>query len=270
MTPRRLAWLAVLSLAVLVPPEHLSAQEEGERQEAMPRDSTAVLVGTIRSEMTGHAVPEAQVYLRSAQRGAMTDSTGKFRLADLPPGRDTLVIRYVGFDPKSTTIDLAPRRVTRATFILSETVFEVADIQVDVRRLNTRDRAIRDRIKRGHGAYVTREDIQERQPELLSDMLRGIPRVDVRPYRGNNFQKILLGRGTMACEPQYYVDGTLRNDFTLDRLAPEEIDVIEIYRSPAEVPVQFKMDMSRCGTIVVWTRTGGPGNPWDSRAGGDS
>lgn len=245
----------LLLLSMLLPlPGALTAQEEA----PAVSDSLATLVGIVRSEILARPVVGAQVFLRQARRGATTDSSGTFRIESLPPGTDTLVVRYTGFTPKSTTIDLRPNRTTRATFLLSEEVFEVADLKVEVRRLDVRERRVRERIERGHGAYVTREEIEERQPELTSDMLRGVPRVDVRPYRGYGFQKILLGRGTTACEPVFYVDGTRRRDFLLDRLDPEVIELVEIYRSPAEVPTEFRMDTNRCGAIVVWTRTGGP------------
>lgn len=255
ISPRRpTTRLLLLSLATAVPLP-LAAQE----QAGQAADSTASLVGEVRAEMSGRPVPRAQVFLRQAQKGAVTDSSGTFRIDALPPGSDTLVIRYTGIEPKSTVIDLRPDRTTRATFIVSEQVFEVADLEVQVRQLDPRERRVEERMTRGHGAYVTRDEIAERDPELLSDMLRGIPRVDVRPYRGQGFQKVLIGRGTTACEPTYYLDGTRQRErFLLDELDPQLVDLIEIYRSPAEVPTQFRLDTNRCGVILLWIRSGGP------------
>ncbi|MFW6192608.1 MAG: carboxypeptidase regulatory-like domain-containing protein [Gemmatimonadota bacterium] len=219
-------------------------------------DSSAALVGRVLSGVTAEPVVGAQVYLRRAARGAVTDSSGSFRLDDLPPGLDTLGVRYGGFEPGTRTLTLAPARTTRATFLLSERVFELAELDVVVRRLTTGEDRIERRRQSGLGHFITREEIEAQDPNLPSDMLRQLPRVSVQPVRMGGTAQVLVGRGTLVCEPHYYVDGVRMRDFALDEVAVEAIELLEIYTGPSEIPTEYRMNADRCGVIAVWTREG--------------
>jgi hypothetical protein len=98
--------------------------------------------------------------------------------------------------------------------------------------------------------------IEEANPNLPSDMLRNIPRVEVTPYRFGT-PEVYIGTGAAACKPPFYLDGVLTRNMEIDELDVSEIEDIEIYRGPAEVPPQFK-ENNRCGALLVWTREGGP------------
>lgn len=250
-----LAVPALLSLLLLASPTALTARQADEPP--APVDSSASLVGRVLSETTAEPVVGAQVHLRRAARGAVTDSAGAFRLDGLPPGLDTLAVRYRGYEPRSTRLTLEPARTTRATFLLSERVFELAELEVVVRRLTAREDRIERRRKSGLGHFIDREEIEELNPNLPSDMLRQLPRVSVQPVRMGGTAQVLIGRGTLVCEPSYYVDGVRMRDFALDEMPLEQIDLIEVYTGPSEIPTEYRMDTDRCGVIAVWTR-GGP------------
>ena len=40
-------------------------------------------------------------------------------------------------------------------------------------------------------------------------------------------------------------------------VSPAVVAAMEIYRSPAEIPAEFKGSNADCGVIVVWTHKGG-------------
>lgn len=250
-----LAVPALLSFLLIVPPARLSSQATG--AEGPVADSSAALVGRVLSATTGEPVVGAQVYLRRAARGAVTDSSGTFRIDDLAPGIDTLGVRYRGYEPRSASLALEPARTTRATFLLSERVFELAELDVVVRRLTAREDRIERRRRSGLGHVITREEIEERNPNLASDMLRQLPRVSVQPVRMGGTAQVLVGRGTLVCEPSYYVDGVRMRDFALDDVPVDQIQMIEVYTGPSEIPTEYRMDTDRCGVIAIWTR-GGP------------
>lgn len=221
-----------------------------------PPDSSASLVGRVVSETTAEPVVGAQVYLRRAARGAVTDSTGRFRLDDLSAGIDTIGVRFSGYEPRSTSLRIPPGRTVRATFLLSERVFELAELDVVVRRLTVREDRIERRRKSGLGHFVTREEIEERNPNLPSDLLRQLPRVSVQPVRLGGTAQVLVGRGTLVCEPGYFLDGVRMRDFALDEVPVGQIDLIEVYTGPSEIPTEYRMDTNRCGVIAIWTRSG--------------
>jgi hypothetical protein len=68
------------------------------------------------------------------------------------------------------------------------------------------------------------------------------------------------GGQASACFPSLYLDGVLwswggENPTEIDRiLPPEEIEAMEVYTSPQEVPARFAGVSSRCGVIAIWSK----------------
>jgi hypothetical protein len=242
---------ALAGLAATAVPQALAQDTET----PVEADTTASLAGQVVSALTGKPTPGASIFLKLARRGAVTDISGQFRIDGLQSGTDTLALRYPGFDPHFISIQLYPSRVTRGVFLIAEKIFEVAELRVELKQTNIRERRLAARRRTGAGVLITREMIEEASPVLPSDMLRGIPRVEVTPYRLGT-PEIYIGSGAAACKPPFYLDGVLTRNMELDDLSVSEIEDIEIYRGPAEVPPQFKQE-ARCGALLVWTREGG-------------
>lgn len=246
-----IALLATLSAAI---PESTRAQEATQDVQAVG-DSAAALSGEVLSALTGEPMVGAHVFLRVARRGAVTDSSGKFRVESLPAGRDTIAIWYAAVEPQFRELELEPDRLTSAVFLISERIFEVADLKVEVRAFSARRQRLERRKKFGNGVYITREMIEEAKPVLMTDMLRGIPRIDVESYRfASEPVEVRIGYGATACIPMYFLDGTEAKYFTLDEVRPIEVEELEIYRGASEIPPEFRKMGNTCGVIVVWTR----------------
>ena len=252
--------LAALALTSAAVPSSAVAQEEAVQEEAAQgapavADSTAALSGEVLSALTGEPMIGAHVFLRRARRGAVTDSAGEFRIESLPAGRDTIAVWYAAVEPQFTELDLVPDRLTSAVFLVSERMFEVADITVEVRAFSARRQRLERRKRFGNGVYITRQMIEEAKPVLMTDMLRGIPRVEVEAYRfATEPVEVRIGYGATACIPMYFLDGTEAKNFTLDEVRPIEVEELEIYRGASETPPEFRKMGNTCGAIVVWTR----------------
>jgi hypothetical protein len=255
MASCRSATLAAPLLAVAATSAAPALAQDAEDVPPAASDTTAALGGQVLSALTGEPMIGANVFLRVTRRGTVTDSAGEFRIGGLPGGTDTVAVWYSAYEPRFTEIQLWADRTTSAIFLISELVFEVAELKVEVRASNIRRERLERRKKMGGGIYISREDIEERQPQLTSDMLRGLPRVEVSPYRFG-VPEIRIGTGAMACLPKYYVDGVLMQDYNLDETGPDDIEDMEIYRGVAEMPIEFKAQGNRCGAIVIWLRGG--------------
>jgi hypothetical protein len=62
-----------------------------------------------------------------------------------------------------------------------------------------------------------------------------------------------------ACAVQFYLDGvyTPTEDGRIsDRVRLEDVEAVEVYRGPSELPPEFRRPGADCGVIVVWTRRG--------------
>ena len=167
--------LLLLGMAVLIRPSELSAQAE---------DTLATLTGQVLSRSRAEPIEQAFVFLLGNGKGGMTDEEGKFSIKDVAPGVDTVQVRYFGFEPSTTEVELQPGHVTNATLLISNTVLEVADLTVQVRRTYTgKLRGFEERRFKGFGDFITPQQIERRQPRVPSDMLRGIAGVVVGSER---------------------------------------------------------------------------------------
>lgn len=57
---------------------------------------SAVIEGTVRAAAGGQPVSRAVVSLTGSARIAETDEKGHYRLVQVPPGRQTLLVRAIG------------------------------------------------------------------------------------------------------------------------------------------------------------------------------
>lgn len=254
---------AVLAIALLMAPMALPGQEEEEGQAV--EDSTATLSGQVVSAMTGGPLDDVRVVLKGSGLGAFTDSTGGFTIQNAPPGRDTVQVSLIGFAEEQVPLTLKPGHVTSVTLMLSETVLRVEDITVEVRRRDQIGKlsGFWNRENKGLGAFIPPEQIEEQDPQHPSALLRGIAGVRVGAYRFGR-APITISRSRRDCEPVYYVDGTVNQNFHIDDMNRDDLLAVEVYRGPSEVPPRFAFQGGNCGAIVVWTRegrnrrTGGP------------
>lgn len=253
--PSVAAVAAAAGALLLLAPASLAAQDQ-EQGEAV-EDSTATLTGQVVSAMTGGPLESVRVVLKQSGFGAFTDSTGHFTIRNAPPGRDTVRVSLIGFANEQVPLTLKPGHVTRVTLMLSETVLRVEDITVEVRRRDEIGKlsGFWDRERRGLGAFVTPEEVEEMNPHHPSALLRGIPGVQVGAYTFGRAD-IRITRSRANCEPTYYVDGVVSHNFHLDDMNRDDILALEVYRGASEVPPRFRFRGGTCGVIVVWTREG--------------
>jgi iron complex outermembrane receptor protein len=245
-----------LALAFLTP-RPCQAQEQQGRQLA----GTAAVVGIVTAAQTGEPLMGIQVVIRGSRRWAITNQDGAFRLDSLKPGPLVLEFRHpnraaivqnLTLEADQTT-ELAVRVDTR-TVALPEVVIEGREREpaAKMSEFNSRKAA-------GHGGYfVTRKDIEERQPRVLSDLLRRVPGLrvdcDFGTCRVTSFSETRRIMG--GCPIQYFLDGIpFLGD--LDEMTPDQIEGIEVYRGSSSIPPQFNTGTSMCGVIAIWSRVPG-------------
>lgn len=221
-------------------------------------DTTANFTGKVASSMTGKPISGARVSIPDIQYGAITDEEGNFTIRELPPGLYDVRVHYLGFSTNQRPIRLRPGRVTNATFLLERDVLEVADLTVEVKQTNRVDPMadFKQRMERGFGDFITREEIEKRSPQHTSDLLRTVPGVNVGPVRYGR-ARVTMRRAGRECQPVVFLDGVMTRNYTVDNLEPQAIEGIEVYRRGSETPPQFEVSSSGCGVLVIHTRVGG-------------
>lgn len=146
--------------------------------------------------------------------------------------------------------------------------------------------------RRGLGKFLTRADIEKRAGSSTASLLTGMPSLRILSAQGGEwaynasqrcsatssltpvadsaasacttFYKPSADearRGvTSRCFAKVYVDYTLMNPgtptppYNLREITPSEIEALEYYSQPAEIPVKYNALSSACGLIIIHTR----------------
>jgi hypothetical protein len=190
---------------------------------------------------------------RVIARSMRTGDDGRFEFRYLPVGKVSVVVRRLGFQPRVYTVQIR-EGATRAFLpaVLEPMPAELDKVIVMARVAESRGRLkefYERKSKNPWGSYFDREEIEQRNPVWMSDMLRMVPGVRVFPTRFGHSAVRLRG-----CRPTLWLDGVALRNVEVDEIVfPFDVAGVEVYRSTAGMPAEFH-DLTGCGAIIVWTR----------------
>ncbi len=245
--------------------------------------------GRLLQEGTLAPLTEASVQLLDAQgndlnRIVVTNAAGTFAMR-VEPGRYTLRIRRIGFNPLVTPlISLAANDVFEGTYRVSPAALRLATQRITARRdlEDGRDGFAR-RKDLGLGVFLDRSQLAARDQRDFASLMVNIDGIRIEGDRkitsteGWRCLYFMVNRIPVSSLPNAPT-GT-SNFPTLEDLVPTGHDVmgIEVYRDFKEVPSEFRLEawpgstasqraapttgfgtrrsaQSPCGLVSVWTR----------------
>jgi len=227
---------------------------------AQQQQKTGAVAGVVR-DSRGNRLTNVEVTATSVARTARTDSAGRFVLTGLPAGTQELSLRRLTYAPATDSVDIAVGDTADVEIELGVVAQQLTAVivQSDPERMHQMD-AFEARRKQGFGYFITRSQIENRHPLLLSDMVRLIPGAVLTPsYNGRT--TLRFARVTRAnCPPQFFVDGMQVYGFSIDDMPPGDVEGVELYAGAAGLPPEFNNMHSTviCGAVIIWTRV--PGN----------
>lgn len=213
----------------------------------------AVLTGRV-TQSTGLPVPGVQVAVTGTPSLARTDSAGRYRIEGLPSGTVEVVARRIGFASVTQATFLSQRAPRTLDFTVSE-----ARVLAAVKVVGKMDSGLdkvgfNERKLHGFGHFQTPDEITQRQPFLLTDLLQVVPGLKISNGNGG---RVIESSRPGGCV-NFFVD-----DSRFDSYQPGDIDntfstemvgAIETYASAVETPAQFQVPGRACATVVVWTK----------------
>ncbi len=254
-TPLRFAGAACL-LAVAT--HSLARAQDQPAQQQAPSSAVA---GVVTAAQSGEPLMGVQVVIRGTRRWGITNQDGSFHLGALKPGAYVIEFRHPNRAPILYNLTLEADKTTELSVRLDTRSVALPEVVVEGKETQPAAK-MQDFFSRkaaGHGGYyITRKDIEERQPRVLSDMMRRVPGLrvdcDFGSCRVTSFTEARRIMG--GCPIQYFLDGV---PFTgdVDELTPDQVEGIEVYRGSSSIPPQFNTGTSMCGVIAVWSRVPG-------------
>ncbi len=241
--------LSVFIFAVLAP-------LAGARAQQPPRVTVS---GSVTDATSRRGVAGVTVWLADGLTSA-TSSDGQFEIRRVPVGVYQVRVSRIGYRAKTLQVPVAAddRRIFVVVAleplpIQLEPVVIRGDTNTIVAYGRMADFYRRKRL--GFGRFITRQDIERRNPFRVSDLLWGIPGAWIR--YGLYGQPVISFRGysgLRGCQPAVYLDYMrMPSDFGSvdDWVLPQDVEGIEIYTGFTITPMEF---YGGCGAIVIWTR----------------
>ena len=249
------AALGAAAMAASLVPVHTQAQA----RDSTP--ATGALAGVVR-DSSGARLTGASIIVVGTILRATSDTDGRFRLAGLPAGTGTLQVRRLGYRAVLLPISVESGATASVTVTLLPVPRELDPVLVEASRQPGARylQGFYERRSKGHGYFITRDQISARNWSDITDVLRSlVPAVRITSSRlARNAVRL---RGS-RCAPLVWLDGApaMAAEFDLDVISPESVSGIEIYAGPATVPVEFRSTrgLEACGVIVVWSRVEPP------------
>ncbi|MFL5607118.1 MAG: carboxypeptidase regulatory-like domain-containing protein [Gemmatimonadaceae bacterium] len=209
---------------------------------------TATLTGTVRGA-GGRPLPDARVSVVDATGSSQTDSAGHFTLSNLPAGTQLIEVRRIGYLLGQLPVELRSGRSVNQDITLS-TIVSLDSVRITAQRSRYRDYETRAR-RSGAGRFISEDDIQKRNPNEVSDILRMMP--GFRIVGAGLDAQVVSSRGRISlrqgeCAANVVIDGMQHQEINLVR--PSDIGALEVYNGIG-APMQYD---SVCGVIVIWTK----------------
>jgi hypothetical protein len=217
--------------------------------------------GRLLDASSGAAIDGATMTLLAEDsvvvQSVLTDPSGEFRLDAPRPGPYRLSAQRIGYRTSATPMfELEERDTLEVEFRLSTEVVLLQPVTVTAysRRPSGPLSGFYERMeRRAAGTFITREQIEQRQPIYPSDLLRTVPGVQLVPTWWGRTVVLMRGR----CVPQIFLDGMRIHGGSIDDIVTAmDLEGIEVYRSAVEAPIEFTGAGGGCGAIVLWTRRG--------------
>jgi hypothetical protein len=234
-------------------------------------DASAQLIrGRIVQDGSHEPIAFADVALLSENgrilQSARADSIGEFEFS-LQSGIYAFRVDALGFVSVTTpTVELESQQELLVRIVLSPKVILLAPLEITARSrpliTDMMMRGFNERRAKNLGFAITRDQIEARKPRHVTDLLRMVPGVRVMPGGVGSASIEIPSAGTRflgGCQVKVVLDGLLFRwgATTIDDIAVDDLEAIEVFRTLAETPAEFAGPDARCGVVAVWTKRGG-------------
>lgn len=221
---------------------------------AQPRVTGAILTGRV-IDASERPVSGARVSLEGVI-AAVTDSLGRFGFAGLETETFLLRVQRLGYGLATRAVvffdtasmDVVVKLGARATMLSGVMVMDSVDA-------DTRNYARRRQSAAG-GYFLSEGDLANRaRTTRVENILSTIPGMVVE----QGIVKVQRGRisflGNNCVDGvQFFVDGAITGpNWTPRFLSPEMIKGVEVYKTAASTPPEYRSLRTACGTVVLWT-----------------
>jgi hypothetical protein len=203
--------------------------------EAPPTPGT--IFGTVTDSLN-RPITHARVTLDGSAIEAQTDAAGRFHLAGVMPGTQTIEVRRVGLEGVRRAVDVTPGATMTMALTLEKA--QLLDAMIVTAERTKRSPRVVEAFRRhrtGNGKLIPEEEIK--QHATVQSVVQGLAGVRVTMGQGNvsNGWVAMLRQGEKECIARIFIDG-LENDYDfLWTLNPDQVEAVEVFVRPGTAPI---------------------------------
>lgn len=249
----------------------------------------AVLTGLVREDATGRLLSGVEILVEGSDRITVSDKAGEYAFKSVPKGRQVVLFRSVGFRPVRIRVELGEGAVSRLDANLVPFGVRLDPLEVTGKHPGGMGReAFEERRRLGFGHFIDSLELRRSEDRRLSDLLRAHNGISIAQNRyavstrTGCYMQIIYDEQTVYSPAKYAPppppppsgftssrDRNARPARAISQPPPPDIntfsvsglDGVEVYRSLSDTPLQFGGAGAGCGTLVLWSRRGGPIRP---------
>jgi hypothetical protein len=234
----------------------------------------ATMTGIVREDSSARPLEGVEVLINGTAHRTITGANGRYLLEGLPAGIYQVIFRGVGHLPERIDVRLVDGETTRANAMLVRSDVVLAPIEVTGATLTgLAGRGFEERRRMGVGRFYDSEELRRMEHLKVGDVLRRKGGVEIKVEGRVMIAMHPASRnrmGQLNCYMSVFLDAHLHwrggNQFTTEELrdnpppdlatlvSVHQVEAIEVYRSSAQLPVQFVGASGQCGAVVLWTR----------------
>jgi TonB-linked SusC/RagA family outer membrane protein len=211
------------------------------------------IVGTVSAAEGGRPLSGIQVTVSGTTRGAVSDSAGRFSIANVPPGSYTVQARGIGFASANLPASVAAGGVTTANFNLVATAAQLTPVVV-VGYGEQERRTVTGSVSTVQAVQL--KDIPTADPmKALQGRVAGVEIVAASNEPGAPMNVRIRGVRSLTAsnEPLYVVDGVPISGGIQD-FNPQMIESIDVLKDAAATAIYGSRGAN--GVILVTTKKG--------------
>jgi hypothetical protein len=232
-----------------------------------------VVRGRVLDDATGEPVAAAKVEAFAGGNSggrARSAADGGFMMRLRAAGTFRLEAERAGYRPSVTSaIPVAARETVYVEVRVAAAPMQLDPLRVTARvapphRHSLELSGFYDREKYGMGRFIRREDFERRSNLTTAQILAREPGTllmnsgprEYIVFARSSTVGTFVRDGPGYCPPVLYLDGTrIGSSADISSVVmPEMLEAVEMYRSAAEIPVQYNGPDAACGVILIWTR----------------
>ena len=247
---------------------------------AAARSSAAFggITGVVR-DVAGGVLASASVRVDD-RPAVVTDARGRFQARRVAAGAHRITVSHPAVGSRTVEVPLPAEAVEVELRAGADGATLAAGVQrvVQLAGIGARARprspglnlqGFYERQRAGVGVFLTDQQLQANPAGRLSNVLRMVPGVRVvqqgetPPVTFAFGSRGVTGIGQVgACWMDVYLDGVLvagrmlgaQGSMSLDEMPLNQVEGVEVFRGPSEIPPMYRGSTSSCGVILMWTR----------------